>query len=97
MARILPFVRAEHAGARPAVPSGAVPPSLGDTVATPCPPPVRVGGGPARRPASVSPMADRSAPTTVAGTSVVGALFGPAGVPTPRNTRPGHHDGPGAA
>ena len=89
--------RLVHAQRR-AVPSGAVPPPSGVTVATPCPPPVRVGGGPACRPASVSPMADRSAPTTVAGTSVVGALFGPAGTrsPSPRNPRPGPHGGDAA-
>ena len=85
-ARILPFVRAEHAGARPAVPSGAVPPSLGATVAAPHPV-AEAGSGLALRLASVSPTASRTAPTTA--WSVVGAQLGPAGVPLPRNTRPG--------
>lgn len=92
-ARILPFVRAEHAGARPAVPSGAVPPSMGTVAASR--PVAEAGSGLARRLASVSPMAGRTAPTTVLlGTwSVVGAKLGPVGVPLPRNTRPGHPQG----
>lgn len=126
-ARILPFVRAEHARVM-AVPSGAVPrPLHRDTVAATHRSVRRVGGGrnlaggahyrkawgshlktlvrgtnppasPVRRPASVSPMAGRTAPTTAPlGTwSVVGAQIGPAGVPLPRNTRPGWNGGDAA-
>lgn len=97
-ARILPFVRAEHAGGvSPAVPSDAGPHPLdGGPVAAPHLV-AGVGSGRVRRLNSVSQTSQPAAPTTALGNPVVGAKLGPAGVPLPRNTRPGHHDGPGAA
>lgn len=90
------FARRVHAvGA--AVPSGVAPPSTGDAVAVthPTRPHARVGDGPVRRPACVSPTARPVAPTTspAAGAVVVGALFGPAGSTYSTSGRPGHHGG----
>lgn len=85
------FARPVHAVV--AVPSGPVPAPPGTVAAThPTRPQARVGGGPVRRPQSVSHIARPVAPTTTpaAGCVVVGALFGPAGPLHHTSGRPGH-------